>query len=192
MGGPIPGAFWSCRLFPSGFDHFRGSRIVLEGLRRASIPVLMNEGLELTIGEASVFLAGLDSVSAEKANPKAAFSARKNEPVTLVLVHETGLHRSAAQTGPGRSATVWPYLRRPGPCSRPRRNCSADFGSGVRRRTISRRREPGLHQPRDRHGRPSFPVQLPARSDGDYACARRTVWLESEYMLVETGPLRST
>jgi hypothetical protein len=54
------------------------------------------------------------------------------------------------------------------------------------------RREPGLHQPRDRHGRPSFPVQLSARSDGDYACARRTVWLESEYMLVETGPLRST
>ena len=69
-------------------DHFRGSRIVLEGLRRASIPVLMNEGVELTIGEASVFLAGIDSVSAGKANPRAAFSARKNETVTLALVHE--------------------------------------------------------------------------------------------------------
>jgi uncharacterized protein len=69
-------------------DHFRGSRIVLEGLRRASIPVLMNEGVELTISEASVFLAGIDSVSAGKANPRAAFSARKNETVTLALVHE--------------------------------------------------------------------------------------------------------
>jgi predicted MPP superfamily phosphohydrolase len=69
-------------------DHFRGERIVLEGLRRASIPVLMNEGVELTIGDASVFLAGLDSVSAGKANPRAAFSARKNETVTLALVHE--------------------------------------------------------------------------------------------------------
>jgi len=69
-------------------DHFRGARIVLEGLRRASIPVLMNEGVELTIGEASVFLGGIDSVSAGKSNPRAAFSARKNEPVTLALVHE--------------------------------------------------------------------------------------------------------
>ena len=69
-------------------DHFRGSRIVQEGLHRASIPVLMNEGLGLTIGEASVFLAGLDSVSAGKANPKAAFSGRKNERGVLALVHE--------------------------------------------------------------------------------------------------------
>ena len=69
-------------------DHFRGSRIVQEGLHRASIPVLTNEGLGLTIGEASIFLAGLDSVSAGRANPKAAFSARKNERVILALVHE--------------------------------------------------------------------------------------------------------
>jgi predicted MPP superfamily phosphohydrolase len=48
----------------------------------------MNEGLGLTIGEASVFLAGLDSVSAGKANPKAAFSDWKNERVILALVHE--------------------------------------------------------------------------------------------------------
>ena len=69
-------------------DHLRGSRIVQEGLHRASIPVLTNEGLGLTIGEASIFLAGLDSVSAGKANPKAAFSGRKNERVILALVHE--------------------------------------------------------------------------------------------------------
>ncbi len=70
------------------YDHFRGSRIVLEGLRRSTIPVLMNVGVRLTIGESSVFLAGIDSVSAGKANARAAFSARKNEPVTLALVHE--------------------------------------------------------------------------------------------------------
>ena len=69
-------------------DHFRGSRIVQEGLHRASIPVLTNEGLGLAIGKASVFLAGLDSVSAGKANPKAAFSGLKNERVILALVHE--------------------------------------------------------------------------------------------------------
>ena len=69
-------------------DHFRGALIVVEGLRRASIPVLMNEGVELTIGDASVFLAGLDSVTAGKADPRAAFSARKNGPATLALVHE--------------------------------------------------------------------------------------------------------
>ena len=38
-------------------DHFRGARIAVEGLRRASIPVLINEGVELTIGNASIFLA---------------------------------------------------------------------------------------------------------------------------------------
>jgi uncharacterized protein len=70
------------------YDHFRGDRIVLEGLRRASIPVLMNEGVRLTIGESSIFLAGLDSVCAGKPDARAAFSARKNEPVALALVHE--------------------------------------------------------------------------------------------------------
>jgi predicted MPP superfamily phosphohydrolase len=61
-------------------DHFRGERIVLEGLRRASIPVLMNEGVELTIGDASVFLAGLDSVSAGKANREPRFPPGKMKP----------------------------------------------------------------------------------------------------------------
>jgi uncharacterized protein len=70
------------------YDHYRGARIVLEGLRRASIPVLMNEGVRLTVGEASIFLAGIDSVWAGQPNPRAAFSARKNEAVSLVLVHE--------------------------------------------------------------------------------------------------------
>ncbi|MGA8656553.1 MAG: metallophosphoesterase [Chthoniobacterales bacterium] len=70
------------------YDHYRGARIVLEGLRRASIPVLMNEGVRLTVGEASIFLAGIDSVCAGQPNPRAAFSARKNEAVSLVLVHE--------------------------------------------------------------------------------------------------------
>jgi len=70
------------------YDHYRGARIVLDGLRRASIPVLMNEGIRLTIGEASIFLAGIDSVWAGKPNPRAAFSTRKNESVSLALVHE--------------------------------------------------------------------------------------------------------
>jgi predicted MPP superfamily phosphohydrolase len=70
------------------YDHCRGGRIVLEGLRRASIPFLMNQGVGLTTGQSSIFLAGLDSVSAAKADPKAAFSARKNEPIILALVHE--------------------------------------------------------------------------------------------------------
>src|SRR5215472_2905720 len=69
-------------------DHHRGARIVLDGLRRASIRVLMNEGVRLTVGEGSIFLAGIDSVSVGQPNPRAAFSARKNEAVSLALVHE--------------------------------------------------------------------------------------------------------
>jgi uncharacterized protein len=70
------------------YDHFRGARIVLDGLRRASIPVLMNAGVELTMGEASIFLAGIDSVSAGRPNPRAAYSTGKNGTVSLALVHE--------------------------------------------------------------------------------------------------------
>jgi predicted MPP superfamily phosphohydrolase len=60
----------------------------VNGLRRASIRVLMNEGVRLTVGEGSIFLAGIDSVSTGQPNPRAAFSARKNEAVSLALVHE--------------------------------------------------------------------------------------------------------
>jgi predicted MPP superfamily phosphohydrolase len=70
------------------YDYYRGARIVVEGLRQASIRVLMNEGVRLTIGTGSIFLAGIDSASAGRANPLAAFSARKNEAVSLALVHE--------------------------------------------------------------------------------------------------------
>jgi uncharacterized protein len=69
-------------------DHYRGARIVSDGLRRASIRVLMNEGVGLTVGDGSIFLAGIDSVSSGQPNPRAAFSARKNEAVSLALVHE--------------------------------------------------------------------------------------------------------
>jgi uncharacterized protein len=56
-------------------DHFRVARIVLDGLRRASIRVLMNEGVRLTVGDGSIFLAEIDSVSAGQPDPRAAFSA---------------------------------------------------------------------------------------------------------------------
>lgn len=48
----------------------------------------MNEGVGLTIGDSSIFLAGIDSVWAGQPNPRAAFSARRNEAVSLALVHE--------------------------------------------------------------------------------------------------------
>jgi uncharacterized protein len=70
------------------YDHYRGGDIVLDGLRRASIRVLINEGVRLTIGDGSIFLAGIDSVSAGQPDPSAAFSSRKNEAVNLALVHE--------------------------------------------------------------------------------------------------------
>jgi predicted MPP superfamily phosphohydrolase len=69
-------------------DHHRGAHIVLDGLRRASIRVLMNQGVGLTVGDSSIFLGGIDSVSAGQPDPRAAFSARRNEPVCLALVHE--------------------------------------------------------------------------------------------------------
>jgi predicted MPP superfamily phosphohydrolase len=70
------------------YDYYRGADIVLDGLRRVSIRVLMNEGVRLTVGAGSIFLAGIDSVSAGQPDPGAAFSARKNEAVSLALVHE--------------------------------------------------------------------------------------------------------
>ena len=70
------------------YDHFRGAQIVLEALRRSSIRVLMNEGVQLTAGRASIFLAGIDSVWSGRPDPGAAFSARRNAPVSLALVHE--------------------------------------------------------------------------------------------------------
>ena len=70
------------------YDHFRGARVVLDALRRSSIRTLMNEGVQLTIGRASIFLAGIDSVWSGQPNPRAAFSARRNESVSLALVHE--------------------------------------------------------------------------------------------------------
>jgi predicted MPP superfamily phosphohydrolase len=70
------------------YDYYRGADIVLDGLRRVSIRVLMNEGVRLTVGAGSIFLAGIDSVSAGRSDPGAAFSARKNEAVSLALVHE--------------------------------------------------------------------------------------------------------
>jgi uncharacterized protein len=70
------------------YDYYCGADIVLDGLRRASIRVLMNEGVRLTVGAGSIFLAGIDSVSAGQPDPGAAFSARKNEGVSLALVHE--------------------------------------------------------------------------------------------------------
>jgi uncharacterized protein len=69
-------------------DHRQGARIVLDGLRAASIRVLINEGVRLTVGGGAIFLAGIDSVSAGQPNPTAAFLARKNEAVSLALVHE--------------------------------------------------------------------------------------------------------
>jgi len=70
------------------YDYYRGADIVLDGLRRVSIRVLMNEGVRLTVGASSIFLAGIDSVLAGQPDPGAAFSARKNEGVSLALVHE--------------------------------------------------------------------------------------------------------
>ena len=69
-------------------DHRRGASVVSDGLRRASIRVLMNEGVRLTVGDSSIFLAGIDSVFGGQPDPSAAFSARKNEAVSLALVHE--------------------------------------------------------------------------------------------------------
>jgi predicted MPP superfamily phosphohydrolase len=44
--------------------------------------------VQLTVGDGSIFLAGVDSVSAGRPDPRAAFWARKDEAVSLALVHE--------------------------------------------------------------------------------------------------------
>jgi predicted MPP superfamily phosphohydrolase len=117
-------------------DHYRGAYIVSDGLHRASIRVLMNEGVRLTVGDDSIFLAGIDSVSASQPDPRAAFSARKNEAVSLAPGPRTGLYSSVAQAGRGGSAIIRSQSRRPGTYSRPGRNHSPAVGPDIRRRSV--------------------------------------------------------
>jgi predicted MPP superfamily phosphohydrolase len=69
-------------------DHRQGAGIVLDGLARAEIEVLNNRGLTLQIGSDSIYLAGIDSVSAGSPLPAAAFQNRKKDQTSIVLVHE--------------------------------------------------------------------------------------------------------
>jgi hypothetical protein len=149
-------------------DHFRVARIVLDGLRRASIRVLMNEGVRLTVGDGSIFLAGIDSVSPSQRDPRAAFSAGKDEAVSLVLVHEPDYIDQLSRLVPV-DLQLSGHTHRPGSYSWPRRSDSSGEGPNVRRRFVPCRSEPGLHQPRDRDGRRSFPIQMPTRSNRDYS-----------------------
>lgn len=69
-------------------DHRQGSKIITQELTKAGIEMLINRGITLQIGWDSIYLAGLDSVSAGSPLPSAAFQGRKKDQTSLVLVHE--------------------------------------------------------------------------------------------------------
>jgi len=69
-------------------DHRQGSQIITRSLTKVGIEVLTNRGITLQVGSDSIYLAGLDSVSAGHPSPSAAFQARKRDQTSLVLVHE--------------------------------------------------------------------------------------------------------
>ncbi len=70
------------------YDHYRGAPVVEAAFRENSIKLLMNEGVVLTSGGKSIFLAGLDSASEGHPDPQNAFARRRSEAVSLALVHE--------------------------------------------------------------------------------------------------------
>jgi predicted MPP superfamily phosphohydrolase len=69
-------------------DHRKGARTVTRALSGSGIEVLTNRGVTLQIGSETIYLAGIDSVSAGQPSPSAAFQDRKKDVTSLVLVHE--------------------------------------------------------------------------------------------------------
>jgi predicted MPP superfamily phosphohydrolase len=80
-------------------DHWKGAGIVGEGLRAHGIPLLINHGVELTVGTAPLFLAGIDSAWAGR--PALGEALRDLGPGVpcILMAHEPDFADAAAQDG---------------------------------------------------------------------------------------------
>jgi predicted MPP superfamily phosphohydrolase len=69
-------------------DHRMGAEIVARALAQAGIRLLRNEGITLSRGGDSIYLAGIDSALGGTPSPGAAFERRRGDVISIVAVHE--------------------------------------------------------------------------------------------------------
>ncbi len=108
-------------------DLWTDAAVVRAGLVQAGIPVLWNQGLTLGIGQATIYLAGLDDVWSGQPDLKSALAGTTPDVPTILLAHEPDFADLTALDGrvdlqlsghshggqvrlPGLGAPVLPYL----------------------------------------------------------------------------------
>lgn len=72
-------------------DHRTNSAVITQGLTRAGLPLLVNEGLPISSGEGILYLAGLDDGLGGKPDFQSAMENLPAEAPTILLVHEPDL-----------------------------------------------------------------------------------------------------
>lgn len=80
-------------------DHWKGADVVESALQKSGIAMLRNSGVPLTVGQAELFLAGLDSVWAGRPDLDRTLSARRGSVPTILLAHEPDSGDRAARDG---------------------------------------------------------------------------------------------
>ncbi len=69
-------------------DHWKGDEVVEQGLRESGLQLLRNEGLTLSIGRKTVYLAGLDDGWVGRQDLKRGLEKQPPEVPTILLMHE--------------------------------------------------------------------------------------------------------
>jgi uncharacterized protein len=80
-------------------DYFGEGEPLISLLRERGVVVLRNQGMTLTRGEASIFVAGVDDTWTRRADVEQALADRKPGATTLVLSHDPDLFPLAAKHG---------------------------------------------------------------------------------------------
>ncbi len=69
-------------------DYWTNKKIVLTGLKESGLPVLINSGVALSVGQQILYLAGLDDGWSSHPDLSKALEKRPGSVPTIVLVHE--------------------------------------------------------------------------------------------------------
>ena len=108
-------------------DLWTNRAVVTDALRAAGLPVLHNEGLEINVGQDSIFLAGLDDLWSGQPDLHAALDKKAGDMPVIMLAHEPDFADTLSADGqialqisghshggqvrlPGIGAPILPYL----------------------------------------------------------------------------------